>query len=103
MGELNMRISYPNGFWRIDNGTWNATTLKNADLFTFNNVAVMANEPSNLVGTFNYADFIDPSNYGGQSLVNREGILSLHLAMDHAKEFMHGGVTFQNCPGVWNA
>ena len=95
-----MSISYPNGFWRIDNGTWNATTLKNADLFTFNNVPVMANEPSNLVGTFNYADFIDPSNYGGQSLVNREGILSLHLAMDYANEFMHGGVSLYSNPGT---
>ena len=94
-----MSINYPNGFWRVDNGTWNATTLQNADLFTFNNVPVMANEPSNLTGVFNYADFIDPSNYGGQSLVNREGILSLHLAMDYANEFTFGGVSLYNNPG----
>ena len=95
-----MSINFPNGLWYIDNGTWKPTTLQNAELFTFANVPVMANEPSHLVGAFNYADFIDPSSFGGQSLVNREGILSLHLAMDHAKEFTSSGYGFVNNPGV---
>ena len=35
-----MTIGFPNGFWYNNNGTWNPTTLQNAELFTFANVAM---------------------------------------------------------------
>ena len=86
-------IGFPSGCWKIDNGTYNASSFAASDVFAMGGIPVLSHEPYGSIGLANMADFLDPTPYGDMSLMNRRTAATMDVTTGWLYNMQNTGLT----------